>query len=67
MSTDLTNRRETHGSAVVEVGVSIYDNQMLVYEPPGNLKTTAENITVGFFTRIKEGVIMQLTSSMQVI
>lgn len=47
-----------------EVGTSIYSGQMLIYEPPGELKTVSENITLGFFTRIKAGVIMQLTDDL---
>lgn len=39
---------------------------MLVYEPPNELQTVSENITIGFFTRKKGGVILQLTDDLYV-
>lgn len=65
---DFTPSYTIHKFAITEVGVSIYKNQMLVYTPQyqRKLKTINENITVGFFTRKKSGVLMQLTDDLTV-
>ena len=46
--------------------MSVYNGQMLIYEPPGDLQTVSENITIGFFTRKKGGVILMLTDKLEV-
>ena len=53
---------------VAEVGVSVYEGQKLIYTPQyeRKLKTINENITIGFFTRKKGGILMQLADDLEV-
>lgn len=48
--------------------MSIYGGQKLIYSPQyeRKLKTVNENITLGFFTRKKGGILMQLVDDLDV-
>lgn len=44
----------------------MFNGQMLVYQPEDKLTTNSENIVIGFHTREKGGVIMEIANGIQV-